>query len=501
MGLSFAVNAAAIQAFGFADVARRARALAAESYETPRDTLPAELRQLGYDDYRRIRSDPAQALWAGAGTVFEVSYFHPGMNYAHPVRINEVSAHGVREIRFDPADFEYGHLNLDREKIKAAEGLGFAGFRVHAAADNGKPEEILSFHGASLFRSPGDDGVYGAWARGLAIDTALPSGEEFPRFVEFWIERPARTERHLVIHALLDSPRLTGAYRFVIRPGETPVQEVKARLYPRAGVGKLGVAPIASMHFAGENAPPRVDDFRPEIHDSDGLSIHGVRDQWIWRPLVNPRRLLVTSFAMENPVGFGLIQRDRAFASYQDAEARRELRPSVWIQPAGLWGTGRVELVQIPTPTEFNNNIVAYWVPERPLEQGKRYDFEYRVSWPTTATPLPAQAWVAQTRRGNDAKAEGDNDLWLRVDFVDPAFAAALPDRPVRAQVSADDNGELVETRLSPNPALEGWRLTLRLRRRDATRPVELRAQLFDRDVQTTTSPRSELWSYILPAD
>jgi len=496
--------APALAAFGFNDVAQRARQLAESAYKAPADTLPAELRQLSYEDYRRIRHKPERALWASAGSAFEVAFFPPGLNYAAPVKINEIDADGVRELRFDPEDFDYGGGPVDAARLGNAQGLGFTGLRVlggKRSKQGSQRKEALAFHGASLFRSPGDAEQYGTWARALAVDTGLPSGEEFPRFVEFWLERPAAGARELVIYALLDSPRYAGAYRFVLQPDKHgSVQEVRARLYPRAQAGKLGLAPLASMHFAGENRPARGEDYRPEVHDADGLSVLAANGEWIWRPLSNPRRLLITAFGLTDPQGFGLMQRDRDFASYQDIDARRELRPSAWVEPTGAWGPGKVELVQIPTPDEFNNNIVAYWVPEQAPAPGKPYDFGYRLSWRTAGAPHPLKAWVVQTRVGHDRQG-ADNELWLRVDFADPGYARLPADRPVRAVVSVGDNAELLETRLAANPALEGWRTTLRLRRADAAKPVELRLQLFDPDEHAADRPRSETWSYVLPPE
>lgn len=487
-------------AFGFAQVAQRAQALAASAYQPPGDVVPAALKQLNHGEYSRIRQRPERALWGGAGTAFEVSFFPPGLHYLQPVKINEIHRGGVRELRFDPADFDFAAAGVAADRLDGAKGLGYAGLRIHFTV-GGERREALVFHGASLFRSPGDEGRYGAWARGLAIDTALASGEEFPRFVEFWLERPTPAARHLVVYALLDSPRLTGAYRFVVEPGEDGVvQQVRARLYARSEVGKLALAPLASMFFSGENAAARAGDYRPEIHDSDGLSIKAANGEWIWRPLINPRRLLVTAFALRDPAGFGLMQRDRSFASYQDPEQRREQRPSVWVEPDAGWGSGRVELVQLPTPDEFNNNIVAYWVPEAAPVPGRGYDFGYRVSWQTGAAPRPLQAWVAQTRSGSERADSPPDEVALRIDFVDPLAAVQPAGVPVRAVVWADANGELLEARLAANRAIDGWRATLRLRRRDAAKPVELRLHLAGREgAEGAERQRSETWSYVLP--
>ncbi|HBD39751.1 MAG TPA: glucan biosynthesis protein G, partial [Cupriavidus sp.] len=256
--------------------------------------------------------------------------------------------------RFDPSAFNYGSHRVDPAKLK---GLGFAGFKLLYPLNQGKrKDELASFLGASYFRALGKDQWYGLSARGLAVDTALNSGEEFPRFVEYWIERPAANDKQLTIYALMDSRRVSGAYRFVIKPGNETVMEVKSRLFLRENVTKLGLAPLTSMYLFGENQPSQDTDYRPEVHDSDGLSVQLGTGEWIWRPLVNPKRLLVTSFAATNPQGYGLMQRDRSFDNYQEIGAWYERRPSAWVEPKGNWGSGRVELVQIPTPDETNDN-------------------------------------------------------------------------------------------------------------------------------------------------
>jgi glucans biosynthesis protein len=352
VALVFGLTSGAALGFGFDAVMHRAQQLAAAPYRVQEVRLPSELQGIDYDRFRDIRFKPERSLWRDAKLPFEVAFFHLGLYYNRPVRINEVSGDTVREIRYDPALFDYGANKFDPKRMT---GLGFAGFRVHYAVNTPKyKDEVLVFLGASYFRALGKGQVYGISARGLAIDTGLASGEEFPNFVEFWIERPAPGATELTFYALLDSKRASGAYSFVLKPGTETVVEVKARLFLRGNVSRLGLAPLTTMYFFGENQRSTRDDYRPEVHDSDGLSIHSGTGEWIWRPLVNPKRLLVTSFALSNPAGFGIMQRDRDFGHYEDLEARYDLRPSAWVQPKGNWGQGRVELVEIPSPDETN---------------------------------------------------------------------------------------------------------------------------------------------------
>jgi glucans biosynthesis protein len=493
--VAFLALAGAAHAFGFEDVAKRAAALAAQSYKPPRTELPKAIKDLSYDQYRDIRFKPARSLWRSANLPFEVQLFHPGLYYDHPVRIYELVGGTAREVRFDPELFDYGKNQIDPATLR---NIGFAGFRVHMALNTPKyKDEVLVFQGASYFRALGKDQRYGLSARGVAIDTALASGEEFPRFTEFWIERPDARAKEITIYALLDSQSVAGAYRFVVRPGDETVTLVKERLFLRKNVAKLGIAPLTSMFFFGENTPrPPARDYRPEVHDSDILLIHSGTGEWITRPLVNPKRLLVTSFAMTNPLGFGLMQRDRLFDNYQDLEARYELRPSAFVEPRGNWGKGRVELVQIPTPDETNDNIVAFWVPDDIPAPGAPLDFEYRIRWQKNADTKPPLAWIAQTRRGHGYTRQNDPaTIGFVVDFEGPALKD-IPPENVESVVTVDGNGQIVENHAYRNEVTGGFRLRLRLKPVDDKKPVEIRA--FLRAGDTTVTPT---WSYIVPPE
>ncbi|HTS20861.1 MAG TPA: glucan biosynthesis protein G [Casimicrobiaceae bacterium] len=493
MLLLVAAPAAAL-AFDFDDVARRAMQLAGQPYRPQKVDLPKELQGIDYDRFRDIRFRPERSLWRDARLPFEVAFFHMGLYFDHPVRINEVAGNSVREIRFDPALFDYGANKFDPQHMS---GLGFAGFRVHYPLNTPKyKDEVLVFLGASYFRALGRQQVYGISARGLAIDTGLASGEEFPSFVEFWLERPAAGATELTIYALLDSRRASGAYRFVLRPGVETAIDVKARLFLRENVSRLGIAPLTTMYFFGENQRSTRDDYRPEVHDSDGLSIQSGTGEWIWRPLVNPKRLLVTSFALANPAGFGVMQRDRNFDDYEDLEARYDLRPSVWVQPKGNWGAGRVELVEIPSPDETNDNIVAYWVPEAPPAPRAPLDLEYRLLWQRDVTTRPPSSWVTQTRRGRGYTRNDDGSMQFVLDFEGPALRKLPADAEVEGIVTVDANAEVREVVTHHNDVTGGWRLVLRFKRTDAAKPLELRAYL-----RTRTSTLSETWSYVLPPD
>jgi periplasmic glucans biosynthesis protein len=492
LALAALLAATQCRAFAFDDVAERAKQLAASAYKKPDVNLPKALQELTYDQYRDIRFKPDQALWRKAKLPFEVMFFHQGLYYNYPVKIHEITGNGVKDVAFSPDLFDYGHNTLDTDALR---GLGFAGFRVHYPVNSPKyKDEVLVFLGASYFRALGKGQRYGISARALAIDTALMSGEEFPRFTEFWIERPDANAHELRVFALLDSPSASGAYRFVLKPGIDTVLDVRARLYLRQNVAKLGLAPLTSMYYFGENHRVGIDDFRPEVHDSDGLSIQSGTGEWIWRPLVNPKRLLVTSFAVDNPQGFGVLQRDRHFYDYEDLEARYETRPSVWIAPKGKWGGGRIELVQIPTPDETNDNVVAYFVPDASPPPQQPYDYEYQMLWQKDHETLPSLAYVTQSRRGHGYRRKPDDSIAFVIDFDGDVLRKLPADTPVQGVVSADANVELLETNAYHNDVTNGWRLSLRFRRVDDKKPAELRAFL-----RNGSATLSETWSYILP--
>ncbi|MBX8590398.1 glucan biosynthesis protein G [Pseudomonas cichorii] len=471
-------------AFNLDDVAAKAKEMAGQKFEAPKSNLPTELREMKFADYQKIRFREDKAEWATDKTPFKLSFYHQGMHFDTPVKINEVTATTVEEIKYDANRFDFGDIKIDP---KATEKLGYAGFRVlYPINKDDKQDEIMTMLGASYFRVIGKGQVYGLSARGMAIDTALPSGEEFPRFKEFWIEKPGPDDNHLVIFALLDSPRATGAYQLTLRPGTNTLVDVKSRMYLRENVTKLGVAPLTSMFLFGANQPSRVPNYRRELHDSSGLSIQAANGEWVWRPLNNPKHLAVSSFSVENPRGFGLLQRGRDFSQYEDLDDRYDKRPSAWIEPKGDWGKGTVDLVEIPTADETNDNIVAFWKPDTLAAPGEPMEFNYRLHWTMQENAIhsPDLGWVKQTQRSigdvrqSNLVRQPDGSLAFLVDFVGPVLAALPEDKTIRSQVTTDDNVELVENNLRYNPVTKGYRLTLRVKVKDRNKPTEMRAYL-----------------------
>jgi glucans biosynthesis protein len=481
---------AAAQAFGLDDVAARAQKLAAEPFSAPTGEVPEWLTKISYDQWRDIRFRPERALWSENRAGFQVQLFHLGLFYDRSIRVHVVDAEGVRPVPFSPSDFDYGRNEFGS---RVPQDLGFAGFRLHYPIRRSDYlDEVIVFLGASYFRAVGRPHVYGLSARGLAIDTAARTGEEFPWFREFWLERPAAGANSMVIYALLDSPRAAGAYRFAVYPGEQTRVDVESRLFLRAPISKLGIAPLTSMFFFGENTERRVDDFRPEVHDSDGLLLASASGEWIWRPLDNRPALHVSSFELDDPKGFGLVQRDRNYDHYHDLEARPDLRPSTWVAPRGSWGPGRVELVEIPTNRETNDNVVAYWVPREPLPVGPPHNYAYSMAWYSDDRTRPPGGRVEATRR--DRAGEKGAHRFV-IEFVGRELEALPPETVLQGVVSigaGPGRGELLEQRVEKNPVTGGFRLVFQVRP-TGNEPIELRAFL-----QQGQSALTETWSYLL---
>ncbi|WP_426750584.1 glucan biosynthesis protein [Myxococcus sp. Y35] len=482
-------------AFSAETVVARARALAAKPYQAPPKSLPKAYTQLNYDQYRDIRFRPERAYWRDAGLPFHVQFFHPGFLFQSPVVVNVVEAGRSQPLRFSQDLFSYGKV-VNKASLPRSGVDGFAGLRFHHPLN--RPDifdELAVFQGASYFRSLGKGNLYGLSARGIAIDTAQPRPEEFPDFREFWLERPASGADRVVLHALMDGPSITGAYRFTIIPGTNTVMEVEATLFSRRSIENLGVAPLTSMYLFGENDRARFDDFRPEVHDSDGLFVWSKDGEQLWRPLQNPRQVRTSSFHAESPRAFGLLQRDTAFHNYEDLEARYERRPSAWVEPVGEWGPGAVRLVEIPTPDETHDNIVAFWVPDAPLTPGTPLRVAYRLHW-GAQSPWENTGGVVTSTRITSAitpgmpVGEGVTPATRRF-ILDFSRTARADDGPVEAVITAA-KGQVLRSTIQRHEPSGGWRTTFELEPDGTSEPIELRAFL-RRGSETLT----ETWSYL----
>lgn len=495
-----ALEAAIPQSSLFDVISARAKKLAEQDYIAPQEIQLEALNNISYQDYRSIRFKQDQSVWKDEG-LYELQLFHPGFLYQTPVTINIVGQDAKhKRLPFSTDFYQYDGTAapLKDEIAKSVEGtqLGHAGFRLHYPLNtNNYKDEVMVFQGASYFRLVGPNQVYGLSARGLAIDTAQASGEEFPLFKEFWLIKPTPEQPNMTIFALLDSPSVTGAYKFEINPNTQTSVKVDMQIFARKDIKKLGVAPLTSMFYHGENSTKFFDDYRPEVHDSDGLLMQSKNDNWVWRPLNNPSQLSVTSFSYENPKGFGLAQRDRDFKNYLDIEAHYHDRPSLWIEPQGEWGNGRVELVEIPTNTETNDNIVSYWVPEKPFKAGETLTFSYTMTTFNDYLNQNNLAKVTKTRIGSAALPGEDNPppkshRQFTVDFTGPEINQLSEDLVLNANLQLS-TGEARDITVQKLPHSLGWRVAFKIAPQ-ASKPVDMRLSLKLRNKTV-----SEVWSYV----
>ncbi len=476
--------------FGYEDVVRQAQALGERPFDADAATIPAELSKLTYDSYREIRLRRDRTFWGESGSDFRLLPFHLGFLHDKPVQVHIIRYGAAMPIPFTTSLFEYGKVPVPKG---LSPSLGFAGFAVTTTLNDPKvQDEVISFLGASYFRLIGRGHHYGLSARSLALDVGGAQPEEFPFMRALWLEEPSRDSTELVIYALLDSPSVAGAYRYVVRPGQETHVEVTATIIPRKTIERIGIATLTSMFQAGEGDLAQRSDFRPEIHDSDGLMMQAGSGEWIWRPLRNPKALRISSFGDRNPRGFGLMQRDRDFGNYQDLEAHYHARPGYWVEPQGEWGEGRVELVEIPTDNEAFDNIGAFWTPQEPLPTGKPSAFRYRITALSTTDRLHGYAQAQHSFSGSDLEdghVEGHGTKRFIVDFAGGDLAYYLSD-PDRVEISASATAGTITTRIvQPNPAIKGFRTIV-----DASLPdgqtAELRIFLRSRG-----RPLSETWT------
>lgn len=457
-------------------VVERARLLSEQPYAPP-PQAPEALRSLDYSQYRMINFQQKAAVWGDSKSRFSIQLFAPGFLYHDLIDINVVENGKSYPLRVTEKSFRVP----DPEFTKVLQEVGkFAGMRLHYPLNTEDyADEFLVFQGASYFRGVSKGQLYGLSARGLAIDVAGPEGEEHPIFREFWVERPSSKSEFIVVHALLDSRRVAGAYRFAIYPGSSLRMDIEVVLFPRENLDHVGLAPLTSMFMHGPLDHADQPDYRPTVHDSEGLAIKRGNGERIWRPLANPRELQVSAFVDENPAGFGLIQRERGFDAFHDLEAHYEQRPSAWVQPMGDWGKGYVALVEIPSNFEGNDNIVVYWSPEKGLRKGERFEYAYRLTWPNDAPGSRGIASVVRSAGGHKLLSDHPEVVIdysnLTVDNLDDVVA--------NATISS---GRILESQVQPNPATNGVRVLVRLASDEPAAEMRVDLKVGDKQVAET---------------
>ena len=462
-----------------------ARDMASRPY-VARPEIPQPWLDLSYEEFNHIWFDPRNGVWIDEERPLKMDLFTAGLYVSRPTEINLVEDGIAKTLGYDISLFattdEFPDLPID-------DTMGYSGFRLRADLEqNSLYQEFFVFQGASYFRGIANGQNYGLSARGLALRTADPSGEEFPDFTHFWIEAASPDDSEFTVHALLDSPSTTGAYTFRIQHGQTgepTTVEVAGTLYPRVDLLHVGLGSLTSMFFFDETNHIRFDDFRPAVHDSEGLMVWNGNGEMLWRPLANPTQLQISAFVDESPKGFGLIQRTRRAEDYADLHAHYQNRPSLWITPGEDWGKGRVELIEIPADKEIYDNIVAYWRPDSPIKAGTQYDFSYHMSWGDQPPGLPELARVTNTRIG---KGFDQIRTVITIDFSDhPAFPEDLDELNITLRSNV---GELSKGILQHNPGTGGVRLAFSFLPGDEEL-VEMRAQLHVDDTAV-----SEVWLY-----
>lgn len=477
--------------FDYASLKGQARALAAKPYHAHGGPLPAALDGLTWDQYQAIGYRKDHALWTGQDDAFLAQFFHMGLYFKKPVTMHEVAGGQAREIKYNAGMFDYGRSGLGKARLP--DTLGFAGFRLNTKDDPNR--DFAAFLGASYFRAVGKEGQYGQSARGLAIDTGSGKPEEFPDFVAYYLEKPKPGSDTLVIYGLLDSPSVAGAYRFALTPGEPLRMEIDCALYPRTTIERMGLGPCTSMYQTGENDRRMAWDWRPEIHDTDGLALHTGSGEWIWRPLTNPPQLRFNAFADNNPRGFGLLQRDRDFDHYQDDGVFYEKRPCLWVEPKASWGQGAVQLIEIPTIDETFDNIVAFWSPKDKPKAGDELLYGYTLYWGSAAPMVPTQAVCVATRTGLGGVVGQKRAHWSQrfaVDFTGGNLAA-LEKADAKVEPSLQITGGTLET-VSCRPLREakGFRVMFDVvPDKEDTSQIDLRLFLKD-----PSGALSETWLY-----
>lgn len=464
-------------------LAKRARIMATQPY-TPRPQIPESWRNLSYDQYRKIWFDGRNALWENTDLPQRVDVFPPGLYFPQAVALNVVENGQAQHVSFDMNVFDTTDKFPD---VEIDETLGYSGLRLRAELEKkGIFQEYAVFQGASYFRGIGTGETYGLSARGLALKTADPMGEEFPDFTAFWLEAPVAGSATQVMHALLDSPSVTGAYRFEITHGTVLEMKVSAQIFARDELTHVGIAPLTSMFLFDDTMRQRFSDFRPAVHDSDGLLIHNGAGEVIWRPLHNPTRLQISAFADTNPRGFGLMQRKRKYSDFNDLEALYHERPAVWITPGEDWGEGIVTLVEIPADLEIYDNIVAYWRPSEQLAAGDAHKMSYTLHWGGDPVAATAQVPVRVLNTAMGGRPEGGEVIVI--DFADDP---QVPDDLSEVEVIVRSNaGTTTPGIMQRNPETNGPRLAFTFQPQDATL-VEFRVQL-----RLKGDALSEVWLY-----
>jgi periplasmic glucans biosynthesis protein len=252
--------------FTFDTLLEEAKRLAASAYAPQRNSVPSTTDKLSPEQYRSMHFNPDAGIWRAEKLPFRLELLRAAYNLPTSVKVATVEDGVAKEMMATPAMFRIsGSLPAQLSNLP----LPLSGFRIRSRINSTKVwDEFLVFQGASYFRAVAKNLLYGLSARGLAVNTGEPAGEEFPAFTHFWIERPGPRANSIVIYALLESESATGAYKFTVTPGTETQTDVELTLFPRTEMRSVGIAPLTSMFLFDETNRGRLDDYRPEVHDS-----------------------------------------------------------------------------------------------------------------------------------------------------------------------------------------------------------------------------------------
>lgn len=457
----------------FSKLKEKARKLLESPYIEIKPHTSKELASLPYDRYKNIRFRTEKSLWRSEGSAFQIQFMPPGHLYNYAININELIGSNYQRIPFLEEYFDWSEVG----EIKLNAEIGHTGFKIHYPINTDEhTDEFAVFQGASYFRIVSKGQVYGLSARGLSINTGMANNpEEFPIFKEFWIKKPGKFDSTIIVYALLDGKSATGAYEFEIVPGEISKTTVNAEIYLRRPVEKLGISPLTSMFWYGENSQVPQGQAYPEVHDSDGLQYQTETGDFYWRPIDNPKKPHTHSIDLENPKGFGLVQRDRDFASYEDTNMKYQLRPSAWIEPGESFGKGQLHLFRFPTKQDSDDNVTLFWVPASLPETGEPIRLQYTIFW--NVNPPKKLAYVVATR--TNLGKEGERNFFI--DFKGDKLQSYTEEKlPTPVVESWNEPIDVTNVTIQKIPESEKFRISFQIPAKLGNKNTELKAYLKD---------------------
>lgn len=391
--------------FTFETLVSMARNSARCEYKERVTPLPKSLQNLDYSQYNLMRYNIDSDLWANDDLPFRVSFFPLGTTlYSLPVEIYEIDNETlISKVPFSPKFFQYED-QVKFIKDQMPEDAGYAGFKLrYKPKGSSYPDEFAAFLGNSYFRIICDGSSYGLSNRGLAINTGVENvPEEFPAFEKFYLVKPSKGDESIIIYAFLNGRSVTGAYSFKITPGTEASVDVKSVLFLRNKVNLLCLAPITSMFWFTLGEPDNFYDYRPSVHNSEGLVLSDGKND-IYEPLTNYpfHKMINDDISCDSLRYFGLVQRDREYNRYMDPGVKYHLNPNCLIVPQNNWREGSLRLFVLPTLTEWMDNINLFWIPKTLPEPMEPINFDYKILY-SLKEPKNTLSFVKYTNLGQD---------------------------------------------------------------------------------------------------